>query len=200
MSVNSTISRPLTLSLPLARSEQSLPCYRISVTVSGDGHGYGSHAIRVMGQLLSGVGPLYLVSLEGGDRNASGETWASALVVAQRDPRNRLPIAVRVIKGADDPWLQLTIEPAKTDDTPCDAMSTGLVMSLLQVLPCGNSVCPSETQVTLRYREMATEPDALRIRLDCESDSGEKQEKLIARVRRIAKEHGADNIEERSVL
>ena len=198
MSVNSTIARPLTLSMPLARSEQALPCYRISVTISGKAQEYGSHAIRVMGQLLSGVGPLYLVSLEGGGGKIAGETWASALVVAQRDPRKRLPIAVRVIQGADDPQLQIAIEPAETAVTPCDAMSTGLVMSLLQVLPCGNSACPSETQATLRYREMATEPDALRIRLDCDSDSGEKQEKLISRVYRIAKEHGADSIEERS--
>lgn len=189
------------IDLPMTRTSNSLPCYRVTVDGLIGGHSGTEinkgrlNANRVMGRVLSFVGPLQLISLEGGSKDNAIPRSCVATVAAAKDPALRLPLVLGAVKSEHDPDLKVTIEPIGSCPFAYDRLSTGIALSLLQTLPNGvqsrNPDLPELVQTSLNLGTARTTEDVMHLSFSVRSSVNEEKEQLLARMERIAGEHGA---------
>ncbi|MBP5618461.1 MAG: aminoacyl-histidine dipeptidase [Clostridia bacterium] len=189
------------IDLPLVFEPIALPCYKITVSGLIGGHSGNEidkerlNANRVMGRILSGIGPLQLIAFDGGGKDNAIPRSCVAVVAAQRDPNLRLPLVIGSVQSATDPDLTVTIEPTETYGRACDKMSTGIALSLLQALPNGiQQRCPDMpemVQTSLNLGIAALRDGALHLSYLVRSSVNEEKARLLSRMERVAGEHGA---------
>ena len=187
--------------LPLIREANDKPCWRIVVDGLRGGHSGSeidkglSNADRVMGRVLSGVGPLQLISFTGGNKDNAIPRRCEAIVAAARDPKLRLPFVEAAIRNQNEPDMTLTFEPVEPSPFCYDKMSTGVALSLLQATPNGVQSflpdIPDQVQTSLNLGIARIEDDTLSLTFMVRSSDNDDKERLLSRLERVAREHGA---------
>ena len=187
--------------LPLTRENNALPCYKVTVGGLIGGHSGGEidkgrlNADRIMGRVLSSIGPLQLVSLAGGNKDNAIPRSCVAVVAAQRDPSLRLPLIIGSVQSETEPDLFITVEPTEATSYAFDQFSTNMALSLLQTMPNGvQKYCPDMpelVQTSLNLGVAEIRGDTLHLSYLVRSSVDEEKRSLLARMERVANEHGA---------
>jgi dipeptidase D len=190
------------IKLPVCRSVKADKVYKLSVSGFKGGHSgveidKGRHnAIKALVDGLSSVEGVSIVSIGGGNADNAIPRSCECVFAAEDVEKIDFAAILKEKYGAIEGDMVVTLAPLSGEFIGCDLESSKKVISLVSECPSGVIRMMEDieglVETSLNLGIISMTDDTLEISFSVRSAVGAEKEKLAARLRDIAKAHGAE--------
>ena len=190
------------IKLPVCRSVKADKVYKLSVSGFKGGHSgveidKGRHnAIKALVDGLSSIEGVSIVSIGGGNADNAIPRSCECVFAAEDVEKIDFAAILKEKYGAIESDMTVTLTPLSGEFIACDLESSKKVISLVSECPSGVIRMMEDieglVETSLNLGIISMTDDALEISFSVRSAVGAEKEKLAARLRDIAKAHGAE--------